>query len=130
MTKTNDAPEGPLFSFKSETHDFGTDADGDPTTVNVVSAEEVSAEALSKPDQPCLTENLEAMLRLLHDAGQGGLSTAKWNARAREIGIGVNRKGDAAQPQSPAQRPQPGSGIQRCLACTEVRLRLRTLPPL
>jgi hypothetical protein len=44
--------------------------------------------------------------------------------------VGVNRKGDAAQPQSPAQRPQPGSGIQRCLACTEVRLRLRTLPPL
>jgi hypothetical protein len=39
VTKANDMPEGPLFSFKSETHDFGTDEDGDPITVNIVSSE-------------------------------------------------------------------------------------------
>jgi hypothetical protein len=43
VTKANDAPEGPLFSFKSETHHFGTDEDGDPITVNVVSAEPIEA---------------------------------------------------------------------------------------
>ena len=38
VTKANDMPEGELFSFKSEVHDFGTDDDGDPITVNVVSS--------------------------------------------------------------------------------------------
>jgi hypothetical protein len=37
VTKANDAPEGPLFSFKSEVHEFGVDEDGDPITVNIVS---------------------------------------------------------------------------------------------
>lgn len=39
VTKANDAPGGPLFSFASEVHDFGCDDDGDPITVNVVSGE-------------------------------------------------------------------------------------------
>jgi hypothetical protein len=43
VTKANDAPEGLLFSFKSEVHHFGTDEDGDPITVNVVSSESVDA---------------------------------------------------------------------------------------
>jgi hypothetical protein len=43
VTKANDAPEGPLFSFKSEVHEFGHDEDGDPITVNIVSSEEVEA---------------------------------------------------------------------------------------
>lgn len=42
ITKANDAPEGPLFSFKSEVHEFETDEDGDPITVNVVSSEAIS----------------------------------------------------------------------------------------
>ena len=45
VTKANDAPEGELFSFKSEIHEFGADEDGDPVTVNIVSAEEVSPQA-------------------------------------------------------------------------------------
>jgi len=44
VSHANDAPEGPLFSFKSEVHTFGTDEDGDPITVNIVSSEEVDAE--------------------------------------------------------------------------------------
>ena len=39
VTKANDCPEGALFSFKSEVHEFGTDEDGDPITVNIVSSE-------------------------------------------------------------------------------------------
>jgi hypothetical protein len=34
-TKANDGPEGPLFSFTSEVHEFGHDEDGDPITVNI-----------------------------------------------------------------------------------------------
>ena len=92
ITKANDAPEGVLFSFKSEVHDFGSDEDGDPVTVNIVSSEEVSAQSVQKVRGPKLTESQEAMLRLLRDAGSSGLSTADWNTRARDIGIGVNRK--------------------------------------
>jgi hypothetical protein len=92
ITKANDAPEGVLFSFKSEVHDFGTDEDGDPITVNIVSREEVSSQVATKTKEPKLTETQEAMLRILRDAGPQGLSTAEWNVRAREIGIGVNRK--------------------------------------
>jgi AAA domain len=51
VTKANDAPEGPLFSFKSEVHEFGHDEDGDPITVNVVSSEEVSARPNSRGDR-------------------------------------------------------------------------------
>jgi hypothetical protein len=91
VTKANDAPEGPLFSFRSETHDFGTDEDGDAITVNIVSADEVSSQVGTKANQVRLSENQEAMLRLLRDAGPAGLSTDDWNARAREIGIGHRR---------------------------------------
>lgn len=48
VTKANDAPEGQLFSFKSDVHDFGDDEDGDPITVNIVSAAEVSPQAIKK----------------------------------------------------------------------------------
>lgn len=41
VTKANDMPEGPLFSFRSVVHHFGHDEDGDPITVNIVSEEEV-----------------------------------------------------------------------------------------
>lgn len=92
ITKANDAAEGALFSFKSEVHEFGADEDGDPITVNVVSSDEVSLQSATKSREPKLTESQEAMLRLLRDAGSSGLSTADWNTRARDIGIGVNRK--------------------------------------
>ncbi len=32
------------------------------------------------------------MLRLLRDTGPQGLSGEDWNAKARELGIGVNRR--------------------------------------
>jgi hypothetical protein len=39
IVKANDLPEGQLFAFKSELHDFGADKEGDPVTVNIVSPE-------------------------------------------------------------------------------------------
>jgi hypothetical protein len=63
VTKANDAPEGPLFSFKSEVHEFGHDEDGDPITVNVVSSEEVSQQAVGKP-----RDKWPRGLRLVHEA--------------------------------------------------------------
>lgn len=62
VTKANDAPEGPLFSFKSIVHEFGLDEDGDPITVNIVSPEEVQAEA------PRRTGKWTRGLRFVHEA--------------------------------------------------------------
>jgi hypothetical protein len=39
ITKANDMPEGPLFSFKSEVHEFGTNENGDIISVNIICGE-------------------------------------------------------------------------------------------
>ena len=63
VIKANDAPEGPLFSFKSETYSFGTDEDGDPITVNIVSTDEVSGQSVHKAKA-----GWPRGLKLVHDA--------------------------------------------------------------
>jgi len=68
VTKANDAPEGPLFSFKSEVHEFGHDEDGDPITVNVVSSDEVSP--IGKP-----RGRWPKGLRLVHEAIAEAITT-------------------------------------------------------
>jgi hypothetical protein len=92
VTKANDMPEGPLFSFKSEVHEFGHDEDGDPITVNIVSDEAVSAQVAAKPGDPKLSANQRVMFRLLHDAGSAGLTVEAWNEQARALDIGKTRK--------------------------------------
>jgi hypothetical protein len=39
IEKANDLPEGPVFAFRSEIHEFGTDDDGEPISVSIVSRE-------------------------------------------------------------------------------------------
>ena len=94
VTKANDYPEGALFSFASETYEFGKDEDGDPITVNIVSDEEPAAVSASKSREPALRPNQRTMFTILHDAGRSGLAMEEWNAAAREAGIGVKRKAD------------------------------------
>src|SRR5262249_6972828 len=91
VNKANDVPEGPLFSFKSEIHDFGTDEDGDPITVNIVSADDVEPVA-SKGREPKLSANQQTFSRLLHDAGKDGLTLENGNNQAKAIEIGTSRK--------------------------------------
>jgi AAA domain len=93
VTKANDAPEGPLFSFKSEVHEFGRDEDGDPITVNVVSSETPAAPPAGSRD-PRLSKNQQTLFAMLHVEGSAGLTLEDWNAQAREAGIGVKRKAD------------------------------------
>jgi hypothetical protein len=93
VTKANDAPEGPLFSFKSETYDFGKDEDGDPITVNIVSAVETPTQATSARE-PKLSANQKTLFAMVHAAGTSGILLEDWNAQAREAGIGVKRKAD------------------------------------
>lgn len=93
VTKANDAPEGPLFHFKSDIHDFGADEDGDPVTVNIVSADDVSAPAHNSA-APKLTANEKTMFTLLHDAGASGLLTEEWDAKGKDAGIGDRRRAD------------------------------------
>jgi hypothetical protein len=92
VTKANDAPEGPLFAFKSEVHEFGRDEDGDPITVNIVSSDDAAPEASSKTSEPRLNANQKTFYRFLHDAGATGLTLEEWNQKAREVGIGIARK--------------------------------------
>lgn len=86
VTHANDAPEGVLFSFKSEIHEFGADEDGDPDTVNIVSGEEVSSQVATKPAAGRkLNQKQRVFFRLLHDAGE--LTLADWNAQGKELGL-------------------------------------------
>jgi hypothetical protein len=95
VTKANDAPEGPLFSFKSDVHSFGVDEDGDEITVNVVSSEAVDASQLATHGrEPKLTPNQKTLFGMLHAAGAAGLTLEDWNAQAKEAGIGIRRKAD------------------------------------
>lgn len=91
VTKANDAPEGPLFSFKSEVHEFGHDEDGDPITVNVVSSEAVPAQS-PHLQEPRLTPNERTLFAMLRKAGPAGLTLEEWNAQARVEDIGTRRK--------------------------------------
>jgi AAA domain len=91
VTKANDMPEGPLFSFKSDLHEFGTDEDGDPITVNVVSDDEVSIQVRPKSTSQKLPPNVKTAFGMLHDAGAAGLAQAGWNEQLREAGIGIKR---------------------------------------
>jgi hypothetical protein len=75
-------------------HDFGTDEDGDPITVNVVSSEEVSRQVARKPNEPKLTKNQQTLFGMLIAAGSAGLTLEEWNRQARDAGIGVKRKAD------------------------------------
>ncbi|MHC2653419.1 hypothetical protein ACVMHY_005998 [Bradyrhizobium barranii subsp. barranii] len=92
VTKANDAPEGPLFSFKSDVHEFGTDEDGDPITVNIVSDEDISSQSERKPAEPKLSTNQRVMYRLLSDAGPTGLTVEAWNELAKENGIATKQR--------------------------------------
>jgi hypothetical protein len=92
VTKANDGPEGPLFSFKSEVHEFGVDEDGDMISVNIVSDE--AAETVNVTREPKLTANQKTLFGMLHAAGSAGLTLEAWNNQAREAGIGVKRKAD------------------------------------
>jgi RecA-family ATPase len=87
VVKANDSEEGEQVTFAFESIEIGDDGTTAPVVVPTTQA------AFSKTaDQPRLSESQEAMLRLLRDAGPSGLSTAEWNAEARDIGIGVSRK--------------------------------------
>ena len=86
VTKANDAPEGPLFSFKSGVHEFGTDEDGDPVTVNIVGSETVSETEVKRSDPKLVGQNQKLLFRILHDAGPAGLTLEEWNNQAREAG--------------------------------------------
>ncbi|MCK1742215.1 AAA family ATPase [Bradyrhizobium sp. 139] len=91
VVKANDMPEGPLFSFTSEVHEFGTDEDGDPITVNIV-AEVEPGRSTPKGHEPRLSTNQRVMYRLLSEAGPEGLTVDAWNDLAREQGIATKQR--------------------------------------
>jgi hypothetical protein len=68
VTKANDSPEGPLFSFKSDIHEFGIDEDGDLVTVNVVSDDAVELSIATTRKANKLSNAALICQRALHEA--------------------------------------------------------------
>lgn len=91
VERMKDGPEGETETSRLVSVTIGTDADGDPITSCVVEPTERTAPTDTGPK---LTKNQTTMFSILHDAGQGGLTTEDWNAQARKAGIGTGRKAD------------------------------------
>lgn len=91
IVKANDQPERVLAQFRLEPIDLGVDEDGDPITTSIVSADHIDRPIAIKTNEPKLNPDQKTMLRLLHEAGQSGLATVEWNAKARQVNIGVKR---------------------------------------
>lgn len=85
VVKANDSDEGASISFRIESVEIGRDGTTAPVAI---SCEAPPVESR----QQKLTANQQTMLGILQDAGLEGLSTADWNARARDLDIGTNRK--------------------------------------
>jgi hypothetical protein len=68
VTKANDMPEGPLFSFKGELYEFGKDEDGDPITVNIISAETIDPDAVKVPTNRRLSPRQQLAIEALSEA--------------------------------------------------------------
>ena len=85
-----DGPEGEVLISRLEVLEVGTDDDGDTITSCVV----IPGEAVTTTSEPRLTKNQQTMFSLLHAAGPAGLTTEEWNERARDAGLGTNRKAD------------------------------------
>ncbi len=87
-----DGAEGDVITSRLEIVDLGLDPDGDQITSCVVVP--VEAAPAPGPTEPPLSKNQRTMFDLLHSAGSAGMTLADWNNKAREVGIGVNRKAD------------------------------------
>ncbi len=87
-----DGLEGDTIVSKLETVNVGTDADGDAITSCVIVPTDPQPQSSSS--EPKLTRNQKTMFAVLHAAGPSGLTTAEWNERARDAGIGTSRKAD------------------------------------
>ena len=94
IDKNADGEEGAQVAFDLLSIEISKDPEtGAPTMAPVVRPVEgatanLSAQALR------LTKNQQTMFSVLHDAGRQGLTTRKWDERARAEGIGVKRRAD------------------------------------
>jgi AAA domain len=87
VIKANDSEEGEHVTFKLESVTIGPET----TAPVVIQAEDQPHVGTGEPR---LKPNQKTMFSILHDAGERGLSTEQWYERAREAGIGTNRKAD------------------------------------
>jgi hypothetical protein len=86
-----DGAAGDIIASKLEVVTVGKDEDGEDITSCVVKPAEVPKIVETGPK---LTKNQQTMYSILHDAGQGGLTSEQWNEKCREVGIGTSRRAD------------------------------------
>jgi len=83
-----DGPADVELVSRLEPVDLGEDDVGEPMSSCVITpTEEIGAD---RPELR-LSRNQKAMLNILRDAGDTGLTVDQWNARARQSGIGAKR---------------------------------------
>jgi hypothetical protein len=85
-----DGADGLKLLSRLEVMDVGNDEYGDAITSCVLLPVEETKP--SAPREPRLTANEKTMLLILREAGPSGLTTDQWNARARDAGVGSNRR--------------------------------------
>jgi hypothetical protein len=86
-----DGAAGEIIASRLQSVDVGKDADGETISSCVIVPAEVPKVTEAGPR---LSKNQQTMYSILRDAGQGGLTTEQWNAKAKEVGIGVKRHAD------------------------------------
>jgi hypothetical protein len=90
VVKANDSEEGERVTFALKSVVIGHNEDGDTTAPVVIPAD---AQPIGE-SIPRLTKNQQTLFQILHAAGERGLTLDDWNAKAREAGLGTNRRAD------------------------------------
>jgi hypothetical protein len=83
-----DGPADVELTSRLETVDLGEDDLGEPMSSCVIMPTD---ENCSDRPELRLSRNQEAMLNILRDAGDTGLTVDQWNARTRQSGLGAKR---------------------------------------
>jgi len=83
-----DGPADVELTSRLETVDLGEDDLGEPMSSCVIMPTD---EICSDRPELRLSRNQEAMLNILRNAGDAGLTVDQWNARARQSGLGAKR---------------------------------------
>ena len=89
VIKANDQPCGPLLAYRMHKIVLGHNEDGDEIATWIVDREEVTVSTPS--GQTKLSKNQATLFAILHDA-KNGLTTEQWNDKAKEAGLGRNRR--------------------------------------
>jgi hypothetical protein len=116
VIKANDQPCGPLLAYRMHKVILGHNDDGDELATWIVDNSDVTT--VSTPSgKTKLSKNQTTLFTILHDA-KNGLTTEQWNEKAKEAGLGLNRRATLYDLRSSLQKENliyqnPTTGLWR-----------------